>query len=287
MRPDQILQTAIAVMRSSRNTVKVLMRFALVLLSLYLFVPAQANYFFDGWAPTNNVQQSSVSTGEVVTSQAPPVLVAPPRTEPARPAGFTIPYISTNNRLMGGDRKVFINTCGTNFSFGSFGRNGSFHCDVPGRSPARSVFSETFLRFAEQNMPNCIREAARAQGFAGELTDIKVGHLGSYSHRRARGLPYWSMHATGRSLDLSSLSITMSNGQRHHIPMTLGGASRSATSKFYNTFNRCWQKANAARQGCGGRSAHGMLDCRYNADHHTHVHLSLPFCPRVRGIVGT
>ena len=177
--------------------------------------------------------------------------------------------VSVYRRLAGGDSAVQVSGCGGNVTFGA-----SSHRCGP------LIFSSRFQSFLMDNLPRCVNEALRSEGLP-TASHIHVQNMGSYSYRAARGSSQLSMHATGRSLDISAFNLTLSNGQRVNVPMTIASGNR----RFYNAFVQCWRTTIRGTQpGCRNSRVAGAIDCRQRL-HHDHVHISLPFCPRKPGII--
>ncbi|MCC6138243.1 MAG: extensin family protein [Bdellovibrionaceae bacterium] len=171
------------------------------------------------------------------------------------------------------------------------GRGGDRLLDIKSTSklsffPRDIALSEVLVNEMNKDFGKCVQESATAAGM-GKVTDINVSHMGGYRDRRVNNggrSKSWSLHATGRALDIGRIDI-VAGGKTHRIPMTKGtndGRNGRAGSRFYKTFNACWAKNN--KNSCGTKS---ILDCNYNSLHHDHVHISLPYCPRKPGIAST
>lgn len=187
-----------------------------------------------------------------------------PRTP--RTASYT--FTRSGSRLTGGDRGGNLEACGL----------------VQIGAPCDAVkVSEPFAEYFMEHFPDCVKDALKAQGIRSNPEKIIVKHMGTYNNRAVRGGSNRSMHSTGRSIDISRLEIRLANGQSYNINMTIG----SKNKPFYKEFVQCWRKKTAARPSCPQTGARGVLDCNSNRLHHDHVHLSMPFCPRQRGIAGT
>lgn len=148
------------------------------------------------------------------------------------------------------------------------------------------ALSENLIKSINENLHVCVQNAANKAGFQGELSAIHIEHMGGWVDRRvknkSRSKP-WSLHATGRALDISSIDFTM-GGKKYKIPMTIDtyknkSPYKKSGSKFYKEFSSCWSKENTNK--CGFRPT---IDCTVNTLHHDHIHISLPFCPRKKGI---
>jgi hypothetical protein len=175
---------------------------------------------------------------------------------------------------------------------GSRGVGGDFLLSVGSTStmsffPRNPTLSEKMVEHMNKVIPICVTEGVRSAGYSGTVSNINIAHYGGYVNRRVnngrRGPRVMSMHSTGRSMDLSRIDVVV-GGKKLNIPMTIGsnsGRNGRSESKFYKSFNECWKRHTAR---C---NAKGILDCNHNRLHHDHVHISLPFCPRKRGIAGT
>jgi len=212
-------------------------------------------------------------------NDAPNPMPRPPA-HPQTPAGATANYkfhpISPSLRLTGGGQAGYLEACGT-VQFGE---------SCYPRGPAYKVTPE-FSQYLMKEMPQCISEGLKAQGYSGSFKKLKfIGD--TYANRDIRNGNSISMHATGRSIDLEKVEITLDNGQPYNVNMTKTSARTNGKSKFYAGVVQCWQRANRAR--CQGY-AHsltprsGALDWTFTGSDHTgHVHMSMPFCPHKPGI---
>lgn len=154
-----------------------------------------------------------------------------------------------------------------------------------------------FAPFLLKNIPMCINVALKALGHK-EAATILVDHYGAYRDRTVDGSDKWSMHSTGRAMDIREFKIKTVDGKTVTRKMTI----INKNEKFYETFNNCWTNINAKRTDCRnddkfrrcrpsdmaadcGTNA-GTIDCR-DSDHTTHVHISMPLCPTQPSISST
>jgi hypothetical protein len=130
-----------------------------------------------------------------------------------------------------------------------------------------------------EQIPKCVNQALRLDHEA-PAASIFIEHMGTYQNRKVAGSSRVSMHATGRAIDVSKIIIKTTSGKTITHKMTIG----SRREAFYGNFNKCWTTYQGTKAQCHPRGG-GMIDCK-DSDHHDHVHLSLPFCPRKSGISG-
>lgn len=251
-------------LRSLRGTaVKLFMSRTVQITAIFTFLTLSAPVFSEGhntWLrePSHEATSSSSSSSSASGNE-----------DEAAEDLYTFRQTGT---VMGGGEFGYMNSCGV-LQIGS-----SRECD-------EVKTTRKFAKFMAEHIPDCVSAALRATGRTGNYKRIKVDHMGTYAHRRVnhRRNGKWSMHATGRSIDLSGFQILLTNDQVLDIDMTRNGRRRAPA--FYDTFVACWREANKKRDDCSSMTRNaGALDCTYNRLHHDHVHLSMPFCPRQRGI---
>lgn len=152
--------------------------------------------------------------------------------------------------------------------------------------PRNAALSAKFVEKMNEELPTCVAQAANDAGYRGAVSSINIKHKGGYVNRRVRGGRSWSMHSTGRALDISGIDVTI-GGRKLSVPLTKPSYNQgpdSAKGAFYRKFVSCWNES--VKNKCGSK---GAIDCvsgsrRMNRLHTDHVHLALPFCPKEPGI---
>lgn len=210
--------------------------------------------------------------------------ISPVFTPPRRPVEFSSYSAQTSfspAQLIGGDRAVTVNGCGQNLTFGSTAR----HCK-------NLTLSSTFSQFLLKNLPQCVNFALRSEGKP-SARSIHTLDLNDFSRRAATGSSaHWSMHSTGRAIDIGGFEIELANGNRISTSMATPGHQQS---RFAKQFLSCWRNAvqnnqpNCPRKSSrSGKLMWGAITCDEDPHHHhNHFHLALPFCPGKPGIAGT
>jgi hypothetical protein len=193
----------------------------------------------------------------------------------AAPANYTWRARSDGRRLTGGGQGGYLRACGR-VQFGAT-------CNPTDQA---HMVTKEFADYLMYHMPRCVSAGLKAEGLSGNFDKLVI--IGdTYANRNARGSSRKSMHSTGRSIDLTKLKITLTNGRQYDVNMTQAGRNASRSNNFYRTVVSCWQNANRTRcSGKGGLTPRsGCLDATYNHAHHNHIHMSMPFCPSKPGIV--
>jgi hypothetical protein len=153
---------------------------------------------------------------------------------------------------------------------------GALKFGVNGRCEPINV-AKDFAPVLLEQIPKCVNQALRLDHEA-PAASIFIEHMGTYQNRNVSGSSRASMHSTGRAIDVSKIIIKTTSGKTITHKMTIG----SRREAFYSNFNKCWTTYQGTKAQCHPKGG-GMIDCR-DPDHHDHVHLSLPFCPRKSGI---
>lgn len=143
---------------------------------------------------------------------------------------FNLNARNSIGRGRGGDRLLDVNSS-SNLSF----------------FPRDLALSEVLVQKMNQVFGACVQESATAAGL-GNVSDINVSHMGGYVNRRVnngrRGSNAWSLHSTGRALDIGRIDVT-AGGKKYRIPMTKAshdGRNGRHESRFYKAFTACWAK---------------------------------------------
>jgi hypothetical protein len=143
--------------------------------------------------------------------------------------------------------------------------------------------AQSFVATLMRQLPLCVGEGVRASGVTKPIKQTKVYNAGSLrTGRDNRG--NLSLHFAARALDIWQIDVIFEDNTTLNTPMTVASKNRP----FYKKFNACWKRETEAalrRQYPNNRSCHGydgVIDCR-RRDHHDHVHVSLPYCPKKRG----
>jgi hypothetical protein len=139
--------------------------------------------------------------------------------------------------------------------------------------------AKDFVNPLLEQIPKCVNKALKLDGKA-PAANIFVEHMGTYQDRNVADSKELSLHATGRAIDIAKFIITTVTGERIIHSMTIA----SKDHPFYNNFNACWKTYQGKSASCHPKGG-GMIDW-HDEDHHDHVHLSLPFCPKHSGVAG-
>jgi hypothetical protein len=174
-----------------------------------------------------------------------------------------------------------------------------------------TLLSEKFAEALNANMMLCTQQAMTQAKIPGRVTKIDINSLNILNQRRvnnSRGCTGQSLasgkgsncsisyHATGRAIDITTLDVTLADGTKKNLPLSctdMSGNLREGfeprcvrygpLGAFYDNFSACWNEKVSTVSPC----AKGALTCSDNKQHINHVHLSLPICPKVRGIATT
>ena len=158
--------------------------------------------------------------------------------------------------------------------------------------------------FLERHALECTQTGMRQAGVrGGSVQRVQFNEMSALSKRRIGGDGDWSNHSIGMSIDLTSLTATLDNGQQITLPLAAQEPGRVATRPgfVYDPCRTCsprrrWRRTTPEAQfekkfrermdarvqaekggrNCGG----GIITCDHNRDHHDHLHLTAPVCPR-------
>lgn len=172
-----------------------------------------------------------------------------------------------------------------------------------------ALMSEKLAEMIDKYLKSCAQQALSAAGVTNTIRRADLNSLGIINARRVnkggsggcsgQGISEKSgrncsisYHATGRAIDADSITITSSDNTVTTYPLACVDASgktnegfdkscnRSGKNgKFYDAFNLCLNQNIKKHANC----ADPVMDCT-DAQHKDHVHISLPLCPRPRGI---
>jgi len=194
-------------------------------------------------------------------------------------------------------------------------KNEEFSCQ-PGTAMAQPLFT-----FMNDHLKTCMNVGLRAAGNHGVIKSVEINSKGTWYVRKERGGKEFSQHSTGRAIDVVSFNVTMDDGAKMTLPTSCienppGGLRSPGFSdknsckrvgdmgRFYDGFMKCWQdQVRLAKQNCEGLKDAFCRDlqnhgCSGNTngalgvddpdgDHKDHMHLSLPLCPKQKGIAQT
>lgn len=152
---------------------------------------------------------------------------------------------------------------------------------LTGQSCEDVKISKNFAPLLMDFLPICVGNAIKTQSNGRSIKKIRIQNAGTHSPRRTKATGKWSLHSTGRAIDISAIDVQLSDGKWIRTPMTIGSRKKS----FYQSFNQCWENKmrgylREINSKCSGYK--GIIDCK-DKYHHDHIHLSLPFCPRKSG----
>ena len=190
-----------------------------------------------------------------IEQKRPTILVQPPQQPPVAtevsnvrpkprpiktaepPANQDYKFVSHGRKLAGGDKGGYLDACGP------------IQIGVPCKSRhSQAQISEKFAAFVMKTLPVCIAAGLEDQGL-GSYKKVVVKGI-TFQNRNVAGSRKLSLHATGRSLDLTRLEITLANGHAFNLNLTKAAHQAASTSKFYRTLVSCWRSKNESRPDC-------------------------------------
>ncbi len=131
--------------------------------------------------------------------------------------------------------------------------------------------SEILFDFMDTHLGRCVEEAASTIGWVVE--DYHITHKGIYGDRNHSSR---SLHAEGRAIDISAISLTLSDGRRRKLDY-----KSYAGGKFFSKLRSCWGSSVMQYNNCpsynGVRHRTGSIGSE-NHRHKYHLHLSVPYC---------
>lgn len=177
-----------------------------------------------------------------------------------------------------GEKLVNLRSCGKlTFISGDKVDGNRSKCDT-------LLTAESFVSTLMTQMPFCIQEAVIAKGITKPIKKSNIYNGGSIRTEPAYG--DLSLHYKARAIDVWQIDVIFEDGSSLKTPMKI----QSKNDVFYKKFNACWERLTKAKMkkiNTQCQRYDGALDCNYNKAHHTHVHLSLPYCPKKTGYRGT
>lgn len=136
---------------------------------------------------------------------------------------------------------------------------------------AKRRISEILFEFLDNHIGSCIEEAANTNGWI--VDNYHLTHKGIYGDRNHSSR---SLHAEGRAIDISAITVTRPSGKK----VKLDYKSYSG-GKFYSRLRSCWGKVISRYNNCpaynGMISRTGSIGSE-NRHHRVHLHLSVPYC---------
>lgn len=136
-------------------------------------------------------------------------------------------------------------------------------------------YDRDFLNMFQNEGLACAKEAGRsAFGFTPTKFKFRTGE-GQVSATRYSSNGKLSTHAVGRALDVFDVEVY--NGSAHNsVSMDKSDLDKRSNREFYTKFRDCWKRAVVKkRSSVGGSYGSGCLDFNH-ANHHDHMHISLP-----------
>ena len=200
---------------------------------------------------------------------------------------------------------TYIDGCNRNHNIGfKFYLEQGLSCDFSARIHPHAV------RFLNQNLHECAREGLEAIGETRSIARVDIHSQGVFVRRRINNDPSqpWSNHSLGAAVDITNLEIEFEDGSKEiyaTAAVNLAGRlnpgftrcrsqcggqryNRTGRALFYDGFYECMKTKTdairAARSAEGVSCSGGVLGCDYDSDHANHIHLSVPICPRPRGV---
>lgn len=152
------------------------------------------------------------------------------------------------------------------------------------------------VKFLDDHLHVCTRSALTAIGQTEKARSVKNIQIVSQGIFYQRGK---SNHSTGSSIDINHLVIEFGNGQKETWPTSAidfegkefpgftkvkgGPWQREGNALFEPAFVKCMAERIENIKSNGENCNGGILDCDSNSDHHNHIHLTVPMCPRIKG----
>lgn len=206
---------------------------------------------------------------QMTTASAAPQ--APAKTTEAPKKDYSVKSAGSKAHL--GEKLVNIKSCNSiQFITGMKGANQN-KCD-------ELKTAESFAGVLMEQLPICIQEGVAAKGINKPIKKSKVYNAGSL---RTRTPPRGdlSLHYAARAIDIWNIDVFFEDGTSLKTPMNIN----SKNDAFYKKFNSCWERLTKERMKKKNSQCQrydGVIDCA-DRDHRTHVHLSLPYCPKKSG----
>ena len=149
--------------------------------------------------------------------------------------------------------------------------------------------SEEFFEWFDPGMGigaslfKCLKKSAKKAGYTGEVKSFSISHAGTYNIKKTnspqRG-PVWSLHSWGRAMDIKTVTVKGSAGNKRYNYRSFCQNQESETNKntlFFDKLRQCWDVAQGSRPyGIGDYYA--SVTCE-QVNHRSHMHLSFPFSP--------
>ena len=114
--------------------------------------------------------------------------------------------------------------------------------------------SAGFRKALKTDFRDCIHQVSKDQGWP-TISSIEVGHMGIFNPRKARGSAKWSTHATGRAIDLSSITLNFSSFQSLIPNKKINFTNTTKHPIFYNRLRKCWSEKNKCNKSIGYKEA--------------------------------
>lgn len=138
--------------------------------------------------------------------------------------------------------------------------------------------SKEFINFFDKNFASCVQSAVKGykKGNNQEIDAIKFSHAGITGDPRHSNRSY---HSVNRAIDIRTISY-IQDGKK--VTLKVSDQKKSPTKEFFVQFRKCWNdKIVETSKQCPGSSNKGSIGHEHK-NHQHHLHLSLPYCPRVK-----
>ncbi|WP_372655738.1 hypothetical protein [Halobacteriovorax sp.] len=138
--------------------------------------------------------------------------------------------------------------------------------------------SKEFINFFDKNFSTCVQQAVKGykKGNNQAVDAIKFSHAGIAGDPRHSNRSY---HSVNRAIDIRQISY-IQGGKK--VTLKVSDQKKSPAKEFFEKFRKCWHdKIVETSSKCPGSSNKGSIGHEHK-NHQHHLHLSLPYCPRVK-----
>lgn len=242
-----------------------------------------------------------------------PIRRQPPSRVTTKYPEHGLPTMEMSRQKMGASVVVFwgkkyilkhIDGCNRTHTIGlKLSLEGGVGCDFKIRIHPHAV------KFLDDHLHACAEEGLKRVGVTKSIAKVEIHSLGVFTKRRVAGSSVWSNHSLGAAIDLNALGIEFQDGTKDVFAVS---AINPKTNRLNSGFSRCSSKCGGRRYNRTGKALFydgfygciktkaeeiktakrkegisctgGVLGCDYNGDHADHIHLSVPVCPKPRGV---
>jgi hypothetical protein len=138
-----------------------------------------------------------------------------------------------------------------------------------------------FLAFLQRNLIRCVNQGLQriGVGSTSKLSLIHRGVMADSNHGSE------SLHAVGRAIDIAKFTVFPAGGRPVQLDyLKAVNSSSSRERKFYSGLRQCFDQLHKQRGCPRRRSGRPVGSIAWeDRNHRRHIHLSMPFCPNLRG----